>query len=942
MLSLGADSHGLAVLSGTAEVIGVANTGSLTVLNGTLAVASGQTLTATGPLSVLGGGVLGPGTIVTSGTGSVTNVYFDGSLSWVNEGWVDSAGNITIGYPSKGGSDAVTNAIGGVFNVTADGSALHAYGTASARFENAGTLAKTGGTGTSILDVTVDSTGVITVGSGTLELDGGGELSGTIGGAGILAFGGGSTTIDAGASISVGAVGVIGGSVAIGSDIPSLLVFSGSAGIDHDISIGTLTLSGGTLEVDAGVTLSVAGPIITGGGGTLRLDGGSVFNGTLPSTGINLINNSALNSGVRLLNGGSLVNGISGDAAAVISGSAYGVHLDGGTAAVTNAGTITGATGVIFGANTGTTTLANSGTISGTSGVAVSFGGSNNILINQAGAVLDGVVNISHGATLTIPSEIAAPVAMQIAGNDIITAASTIAFQTTIAAAVVVALPDALGGQTGLATLGGAVVELDHPSAVADENPQISGLGDGNPDNAIEISGNADDGASIETGSGAPDPAAVFPAGSDPGPLAFVSQAVAPSPGSTLVVRSGGTIIARIPLAEDLSGTGHTVHITHPVPGRSVLTVACFAAGTRIRTAGRDAPIETLRVGDQVVTHSGRLASIIWLGHRRTFCRRHPRPHDVQPVRITAHAFGPGLPSAPLRLSPDHAVFHDGELIPVRYLVNGATIVQEDVAEVTYWHVELDRHDAIRAENLACESYLDTGNRSAFANGGPVIDTHPDFALGIWRHRAFAPLVREGERLIAVRRMLQRRAIALGYRLLRDPDVHLCVDESVIRPLAHPTSVARFVVRGPAREVRLRSLGGIPAETDVASDDHRLLGVMLGGIFVVGNGYRREIPLDAMGHAPGLYPPESDAAGARWRWTDGDALLPLACGPGTTIMDIQILRAQPHWKRVAEPIAAAVTAPARGSAGHASHSQANQAPIDTFASPAARGRRKTV
>ncbi len=69
-------------------------------------------------------------------------------------------------------------------------------------------------------------------------------------------------------------------------------------------------------------------------------------------------------------------------------------------------------------------------------------------------------------------------------------------------------------------------------------------------------------------------------------------------------------------------------------------------------------------------------------------------------------------------LSPDHAVFVDDVLVPVRHLINGSTIVQEPVAEVTYYHVELATHDVILAEGLPCESYLDTGNRAVFVNGG--------------------------------------------------------------------------------------------------------------------------------------------------------------------------------------------------------------------------------
>ena len=51
--------------------------------------------------------------------------------------------------------------------------------------------------------------------------------------------------------------------------------------------------------------------------------------------------------------------------------------------------------------------------------------------------------------------------------------------------------------------------------------------------------------------------------------------------------------------------------------------------------------------------------------HRATAPARHPRPWDMQPVRVAAHAFGPGQPHADLRLSPDHAVFAAGRLVPV-------------------------------------------------------------------------------------------------------------------------------------------------------------------------------------------------------------------------------------------------------------------------------------
>ncbi len=165
--------------------------------------------------------------------------------------------------------------------------------------------------------------------------------------------------------------------------------------------------------------------------------------------------------------------------------------------------------------------------------------------------------------------------------------------------------------------------------------------------------------------------------------------------------------------------------------------VACFATGTRIATLRGEVGVETLRAGEDVaVTAGGRQARIVWVGWRRVAVTLHPSPREVMPVRVRAGAAGPGKPARDLLLSPDHAVFVAGALIPVRYLVNGATILREPVEHVTYWHVELDRHDLLLAESLPCESYLDTGNRAAFANGGKVVRLHADFVRRPWDQAA--------------------------------------------------------------------------------------------------------------------------------------------------------------------------------------------------------------
>jgi hypothetical protein len=115
--------------------------------------------------------------------------------------------------------------------------------------------------------------------------------------------------------------------------------------------------------------------------------------------------------------------------------------------------------------------------------------------------------------------------------------------------------------------------------------------------------------------------------------------------------------------------------------------VQCFASGTRIATPDGTAPVEALRAGDLVRLENGETSEIKWVGHRQVDSQRHPKPEQVRPFRIAANAFGPGTPSRDLLLSPDHAVFVDGVLIPIKFLDNGRTIRQLAMPKVTYHNI---------------------------------------------------------------------------------------------------------------------------------------------------------------------------------------------------------------------------------------------------------------
>ncbi|MFC0408993.1 Hint domain-containing protein [Roseomonas elaeocarpi] len=203
---------------------------------------------------------------------------------------------------------------------------------------------------------------------------------------------------------------------------------------------------------------------------------------------------------------------------------------------------------------------------------------------------------------------------------------------------------------------------------------------------------------------------------------------------------------------------------------QSTTPLPCYVTGTMIETRRGAVAVENLRAGDEVRVVSGRQgewAPVSWIGFRQVDLLRHPRAEAVQPVRVLAGALGNNLPVRDLVMSPDHCLLIDGLLIPVQHLVNGQTIVQERArAAVTYWHVELPQHDAILAEGVAAESYLDTGNRASFANGGAAMTMYADFAQDDGRATAerLVPRLTAADmpRVAAIRASLVPAAVALA------------------------------------------------------------------------------------------------------------------------------------------------------------------------------------
>jgi Hint domain len=183
---------------------------------------------------------------------------------------------------------------------------------------------------------------------------------------------------------------------------------------------------------------------------------------------------------------------------------------------------------------------------------------------------------------------------------------------------------------------------------------------------------------------------------------------------------------------------------------------SCFLAGTRIRTPAGEVNVEMLKAGDLILTADGRAVPVCWVGAQKLSSSA---VHAAQllPICIQAGALADNVPSRDLYVSPDHAMYLDGMLVPAQHLLNGVSIKQIDqIGTIMYVHVETDPHEIIIAENAETESYLDTGNRTSFTNSA-IVSLFPAEEPKTWED-ACAPLLLSGPELVAIHARLAARA----------------------------------------------------------------------------------------------------------------------------------------------------------------------------------------
>jgi hypothetical protein len=186
------------------------------------------------------------------------------------------------------------------------------------------------------------------------------------------------------------------------------------------------------------------------------------------------------------------------------------------------------------------------------------------------------------------------------------------------------------------------------------------------------------------------------------------------------------------------NGRPKSCNTTTPPPPEGGM---CFLCGTGIATPDGEVQIEKLEIGDLVLTASEKSKPIKWIGRNRyTRAASEAWKPGLTPVKISRFALDGHAPHADLYLSPAHAIYLRGILVPVKDLVNGISITQghfADALTLQYYHIDLEDHDVLFAEGAPAETYQ--------GNDYPAFDNADEYlalyGTPVGSKKPFAPIV---------------------------------------------------------------------------------------------------------------------------------------------------------------------------------------------------------
>ncbi|CCT61063.1 Hint domain-containing protein [Acetobacter pasteurianus] len=712
----------------------------------------------------------------------------------------------------------------------------------------------------------------ITQTEGKIVVESGGLLSGghvQSGGTYFVSAGGITTSVSIGdGGIYQGASGAIlngvskirsGGTLSGGTvtDYATLVVSAGGSSIDTTIASAgglgvagiaknTIVQSGGVIEVTSG---GLADASNIQGGGKLDVDSnGSINNVVVSSGGIISAASDAKISGVNIIQSGSILSGGNVTAYAAVSISSGGTSFN----------TIIGSNGGIGLAGTASGTLINSGGV-----LEITSGG----IANNSNVSNGGVIHADSNSTIGSTT---------VSSGGLVSAAST-----AIISGIITILD---GGSASIWNNAGGTIDLI-----------------GNTNNGLTISG-LESGGTVSTvisgWSGSQ------PGNSDsidlPGVSADGASYAYPSDDQVVVtLENGNTITLNIPGVKNtgfvLSDDGH---------GGASAEV-CFLSGSQIQTPSGKTLVEDLAIGDEIVAYvddTEVIRRVIWVGQAHCTVRPYlPLDQAGYPVRILKDAVSNGVPFKDMLITAEHCLFFDGKFVPVRMLVNGRSIFYDtSITSYDYYHIETEEHSVIMADGMLTESYLDTGNRSAFRQTGEVVSLTPSRNLS-WDDAA-APLTVSRETVEPLFRNIENRADnacfaiqAEARPLTNESDLHLTTDTgAIIWPARKNNGWVMFMIPDGVESVRIVSNDSRPCDViGPFVDDRRNLGVLVGEITLFESNRTRTLT-DHL-HDTQLSGWNNVEDGTM-RWTSGNALLPLReRSPGSlALMAIEVRAAGPY------------------------------------------------
>ena len=265
-----------------------------------------------------GGSTTGTTTLDAYATTAISNYMVAGSAIYYDLNVTNQTGQITVG-DSTGANARIHIASAAKYNITGDYGISN--GATSAEILNSGVLAKTNGSGTSDVGISIISNGTLSAAAGgTLEFDGtNNTITGALTGPGSIAFGAFSKTTLTMGTISVASLQVIdGASLTIGTSTILNGVLTQAADFGNTvINVGANTL-----------TIAGAGSSISGFEGASTITGSGAFanTGSLSLASLTLGNTVTLSNTGIINQTGSVTIGDSSGALARISNAAGGIY----------------------------------------------------------------------------------------------------------------------------------------------------------------------------------------------------------------------------------------------------------------------------------------------------------------------------------------------------------------------------------------------------------------------------------------------------------------------------------------------------------------------------------------------------------------------------------------------------------------------------------------